>query len=144
MLKIMLNVQNKRDNKLLLIPRLLSYQVPSKAMLEIQYNGEVGSGLGPTLEFYAIVSRELKKAELELWRGQAVSVEEEASDGASKTIKYVKAVTGLYPMPVPKNINSTAMNKIKQKFKFLGKFMAKAVMDSRMVSRGPVMFVGSY
>lgn len=95
---------------------------------------QVGSGLGPTLEFYAIVSREMKKAELELWRGQSVAVEEETVEGTSKTVKYIKAATGLYPMPVPKNLKSTAMNKIKQKFKFLGKFMAKAVMDSRMVS----------
>ena len=107
--------------------------VPSKAMLEIQYSGEVGSGLGPTLEFYAIVSRELKKAELELWRGQAVTVEEETSEGSSKPVRYVHASTGLYPMPVPKSLKSTALNKMKQKFKFLGKFMAKAVMDSRMV-----------
>ncbi|XP_018009792.1 E3 ubiquitin-protein ligase TRIP12-like, partial [Hyalella azteca] len=107
--------------------------VPSKALLEIQYSGEVGSGLGPTLEFYAIVSREMKKAELELWRGQSVAVEEETVEGSSKTVKYVHATTGLYPTPLPKTMKSAAMNKIKQKFKFLGKFMAKAVMDSRMV-----------
>lgn len=29
----------------------------SKALLEIQYENEVGTGLGPTLEFYALVSQ---------------------------------------------------------------------------------------
>lgn len=112
---------------------VLTEVVPSKSMLEIQYNGEVGSGLGPTLEFYAIISREMKKAELELWRGQSVTVEEDTNEGTSKSIKYVHASTGLYPMPLPKSMKSSSLNRIKQKFKFLGKFMAKAVMDSRMV-----------
>ncbi len=39
------------------------------ALLEIQYEGEVGTGLGPTLEFYALVSREVQRCELEMWRG---------------------------------------------------------------------------
>ena len=44
----------------------------SRALLEIQYENEVGTGLGPTLEFYALVSKELQKSEFELWRGDAV------------------------------------------------------------------------
>ncbi len=39
------------------------------ALLEIQYEGEVGTGLGPTLEFYALVSKEIQRYELEMWRG---------------------------------------------------------------------------
>lgn len=35
----------------------------SKALLEIQYENEVGTGLGPTLEFYALVSQELQRAD---------------------------------------------------------------------------------
>lgn len=42
----------------------------SRAMLEIQYENEVGTGLGPTLEFYALVSQELQRADLGLWRGK--------------------------------------------------------------------------
>lgn len=42
----------------------------SKSLLEIQYENEVGTGLGPTLEFYALVSLELRKAELDLWKGE--------------------------------------------------------------------------
>ena len=41
----------------------------SKAILEIQYADEVGIGLGPTLEFYTLVSRELQKIDLHMWRG---------------------------------------------------------------------------
>ena len=32
---------------------------------------QVGTGLGPTLEFYALVSQELQRADLDLWRGDA-------------------------------------------------------------------------
>ncbi|CAO1401704.1 unnamed protein product [Diamesa hyperborea] len=39
----------------------------SKALLEIQYENEVGTGLGPTLEFYALVSTELQRTDLGLW-----------------------------------------------------------------------------
>ena len=44
----------------------------SRALLEIQYENEVGTGLGPTLEFYALVSQEFQKKDLDLWRGEAI------------------------------------------------------------------------
>ncbi|MCL4130036.1 UNVERIFIED_CONTAM: hypothetical protein GTU68_015409 [Idotea baltica] len=105
-------------------------------MLEIQYENEVGTGLGPTLEFYALVSKELQKADLELWRGETVTVEEGADDAPTKAIKYVSSGNGLYPLPVSRNMKSAYVTKLKTKFKFLGKFMAKAVMDSRMLDVG--------
>lgn len=35
---------------------------------------QVGTGLGPTLEFYALVSQELQRADLGLWRGEEVTL----------------------------------------------------------------------
>ena len=35
--------------------RLLRFHAEKKAILEIEYVGEEGTGLGPTLEFYALV-----------------------------------------------------------------------------------------
>lgn len=35
---------------------------------------QVGTGLGPTLEFYALVSQELQRADLGLWRGEEVAL----------------------------------------------------------------------
>jgi hypothetical protein len=40
-----------------------------QAFLEISYNGEPGTGLGPTLEFYQLVSQEVREQK-ELWRQQ--------------------------------------------------------------------------
>lgn len=97
----------------------------SKALLEVQYENEVGTGLGPTLEFYALVSRELQRANLELWNMPSTS---------SDDVEYVYSSVGLFPAPIPRTAKLSQITKLKSKFRFLGKFMAKAVMDSRMVS----------
>lgn len=86
---------------------------------------QVGTGLGPTLEFYALVSRELQRADLELWHGSS-----SPSLGG-----YVNSPHGLFAAPVPWNTKVSHLTKLKTKFKFLGKFMAKAIYDSRMVSK---------
>nr|NP_001189175.2 circadian trip, isoform J [Drosophila melanogaster]ADV37267.2 circadian trip, isoform J [Drosophila melanogaster] len=235
----------------------------SKALLEIQYENEVGTGLGPTLEFYALVSAELQRTDLGLWNGsdsykqnsvtivdvvkansavlhiedalEATTTDQNtpavagaslvssstttttttaqqhqhpptrsssrshvlrsgagqqpvehssSSAGANEnalnmviaqqfsdtnsanpaaidnpsstttattvvqhntttnnssiittttTTSYVHAVHGLFPLPLGKSSKLPQMTKAKAKFKFLGKFMAKAVMDSRML-----------
>jgi E3 ubiquitin-protein ligase TRIP12 len=55
----------------------------SKALLEVQYEGEAGTGLGPTLEFYALVSKELQRADLELWRGETVQAHSQSGESWS-------------------------------------------------------------
>lgn len=49
--------------------------------------------------------------------------------------QYVHAPFGLYPMPISHSAKQMQISRVKSKFKFLGKFMAKAIMDSRMVCR---------
>ncbi|XP_011294459.2 E3 ubiquitin-protein ligase TRIP12 isoform X4 [Musca domestica] len=232
----------------------------SKALLEIQYENEVGTGLGPTLEFYALVSAELQRTDLGLWNGSdsykqnsanivdvvkstsaTLHIEEsqdtntQTSDTATNQttpspttgstrsssrnnrdsfgvatrsslvatnnsinnqqqspqagddaldmlieqqsdvvdqqqqqqqqqqhdlsmplldnpiavntistptiqvsptpppVTYVNTSHGLFPLPLGKSSKLPHVSKVKSKFKFLGKFMAKAVMDSRML-----------
>ncbi|XP_062558407.1 E3 ubiquitin-protein ligase TRIP12 [Armigeres subalbatus] len=215
----------------------------SKALLEIQYENEVGTGLGPTLEFYALVSTELQRCDLGLWNDsdsyknnnqQSSSIADNivksalnqidddtsaatttnrsslspmatrhqhqqqqhqqqdsdhnvsdgsfvisndnslnmlieqsdnlllssnpqqaelennhtpppatqqhslispasAAGGSSGTVSYVNAPHGLFPIPLSKTAKTSQISRLKYKFKFLGKFMAKAVMDSRML-----------
>ncbi|CAB3231314.1 unnamed protein product [Arctia plantaginis] len=156
----------------------------SKALLEIQYENEVGTGLGPTLEFYALVSQELQRADLDLWHGSenfkqkptsfggeivksqppvvtdrsadaaarlassvrdALNLDEERSPEHSDLEKetsipspapdatFVSWPCGLFPQAVGRNARASHISRVKAKFRFLGKFMAKAVMDSRMV-----------
>ncbi len=57
-------------------------------------------------------------------------MEEDKSDPC---VEYVHSDTGLYPLPLPRNLKSSLKTKLKNKFQFLGKFMAKAVLDNRMI-----------
>lgn len=178
-------------------------------MLEIQYENEVGTGLGPTLEFYALVSTELQRRDLGLWNDNNDTYKHQQSDvvkspsnqvadvsdtqimyihqhtaslntlesdmrgnnnsdnivmnnnqinmqieqhhetGESEIlqitrqpsgsvikheiVQYVNASHGLFPISLSKTAKTSQISRLKFKFKFLGKFMAKAVMDSRMV-----------
>lgn len=49
--------------------------------------------------------------------------------------QFVHAPFGLFPMPLGHAAKLSLITRTKTKFKFLGKFMAKAIMDSRMVNR---------
>ena len=191
--------------------------------MEIQYENEVGTGLGQTLEFYALVSTELQRCDLALWNDsdsykhqqiadvvksglnqisqddeitaqspltnqqqpssqyqliyqqqhnqqqQQQNVElvnnlvnnntddntnvignmliEQSLENSNQnepeivmshtnttSAQYVNAPLGLFPLSLSKTAKTSQISRQKFKFKFLGKFMAKAVMDSRMVS----------
>lgn len=176
-------------------------------MLEIQYENEVGTGLGPTLEFYALVSAEMQRSDLGLWnesdtyrsrasqsiadcvknglrqidddpdmsqmvakdnedsivdaggnllieqsaginmqvglieqqqqQQQPAAATENARNLTNQPVhidrQFVHAPFGLFPMPLGHAAKLSLITRTKTKFKFLGKFMAKAIMDSRMV-----------
>lgn len=172
-----------REDILKQAEQVMQDMASSRALLEIQYENEVclhfsfrtqsftlvlifnfdftqvGTGLGPTLEFYALVSRELQRFDLELWRGEAVSAalgagshgsslpspsssaEEPskartspASVAGSTTVDYVHNQYGLFPSPCSRTLKAGPLAKIRSKFRFVGKFIAKAIMDSRMVN----------
>ena len=53
---------------------------------------------------------------------------------AEDTNLYMFSPCGLFPAPLGRNAKASVVNKIKSKFRFLGKFMAKSLMDSRMVT----------
>ncbi|XP_077104415.1 E3 ubiquitin-protein ligase TRIP12 isoform X8 [Siphateles boraxobius] len=103
----------------------------SRAMLEIQYENEVGTGLGPTQEFYALVSQELQRADLGLWRGEEVSLSN--PKGSQEGTKYMFSSRGLFAVPFGRTTKPAHIAKIKMKFRFLGKLMAKAIMDFRLL-----------
>ncbi|XP_072317894.1 E3 ubiquitin-protein ligase TRIP12 isoform X1 [Eucyclogobius newberryi] len=103
----------------------------SRAMLEIQYENEVGTGLGPTLEFYALVSQELQRADLGLWRGEEVTLSN--PKGSQEGTKYMFCARGLFAVPFGRTTKPAHIAKIKMKFRFLGKLMAKAIMDFRLL-----------
>ncbi len=127
-----------RENLLKQAEQVFTELASSRSLLEIQYENEVGTGLGPTMEFYTLVSKEFQRADLSLWKGESVKITSEdvmeADDGEDEAcIDYVFAPAGLYPLPMARNTKSSHKNKIKTKFNFVGRFIAKAVLDNRMV-----------
>ena len=62
----------------------------SSSILEVEYFEEVGTGLGPTLEFYSLVSKEFARKDLKVWRDADATV----SDA------YVHHPSGLFPAPI--------------------------------------------
>ena len=104
-----------------------------KALLEVEYFNEVGTGLGPTLEFYTLVSRELQRTELGLWRHESGGPPpQEGQDG--KPQQYVHAPAGLFPAVVKQDEEGGGVPaRTLQLFTFMGRFVAKALLDNRLV-----------
>ncbi|XP_076899021.1 E3 ubiquitin-protein ligase UPL3-like [Bidens hawaiensis] len=99
-----------------------------KAVLEVEYFGEVGTGLGPTLEFYTLLSHDLQKVALRMWRS---NVSESGADA-----DLVLAPLGLFPRPWPVTVdgsNGSAFFKVTEHFRLLGRVMAKALQDGRLL-----------
>lgn len=90
--------------KILSDPGLLRFGV-----LEFDFEGEEGTGTGPTLEFYTLISEEVRK--LDIWR-----------DSGEKN--------GLFPGP----LNGQDISKITSIFTFIGRLVAKALYDDRLLN----------
>ncbi|KAF5018645.1 hypothetical protein F66182_9368 [Fusarium sp. NRRL 66182] len=105
----------------------------SQSILEVEYFEEVGTGLGPTLEFYSTVSKEFSKRKLKLWR-------EMDSNGSGE---FVSGAAGLFPRP-QSDEEAVAPNgeRILHLFKMLGKFVARSMIDSRIIDLhfNPIFF----
>jgi E3 ubiquitin-protein ligase TRIP12 len=105
----------------------------SQSILEVEYFEEVGTGLGPTLEFYSTVSKEFSKKKLKLWR----------ETDAAEDDEYAFGLRGLFPAPMSEEQASNENGKrVLHLFKMLGKFVARSMIDSRIidVSFNPTFF----
>jgi E3 ubiquitin-protein ligase TRIP12 len=60
-------VRIARDKLLDSACKVMDLYGKSQASLEIEYFGEVGTGLGPTLEFYTLLSAEMQRRDLNMW-----------------------------------------------------------------------------
>ncbi|GMF67433.1 unnamed protein product [Aspergillus oryzae] len=105
----------------------------SPSVLEVEYFEEVGTGLGPTLEFYSTVSKEFSKKKLKIWRENDCNDAEEFAFGKR----------GLFPAPMSEQYAASESGKKQlHLFKVLGKFVARSMLDSRIidVSFNPAFF----
>lgn len=69
--------------------KVLELYGSSSSVLEVEYFEEVGTGLGPTLEFYSLVSKEFARRDIKIWH----------DTDATMPGLYVHHPTGLYPAP---------------------------------------------
>ena len=83
------------------------------SFLEFQFENEVGTGLGPTLEYYALISKVIKE-EPDMWK--------ETSDNT------------LYPNPLNfKKRSAKDRKRIEKFFELAGTIIARSMMDERLI-----------
>lgn len=123
----------RRDQILDSATRMMNLYASQKVVLEAEFEDEVGTGLGPTLEFYTLVSYEFQKFGLGMWRGDHMSFtapksfEEENSSGLSTPL-------GLFPRPWSSEVsNGVEFTEVTKKYTLLGQVVAKALQDGRIL-----------
>nr|XP_033808049.1 E3 ubiquitin-protein ligase HECTD1 isoform X7 [Geotrypetes seraphini] len=107
-----------------------------KSVLEVEFLGEEGTGLGPTLEFYALVAAEFQRTELGIWLCDDDFPDDESRQvdlggGLKPPGYYVQRSCGLFTAPFPQD--SDELDRITKLFHFLGIFLAKCIQDNRLV-----------
>jgi len=119
--------------------KVMELYASHRAVLEVEYVGEVGTGLGPTLEFYTLLSHELQRKGLGMW-GENCQERQEAKAPAPAAAgettaggePMIYAPHGLFPVPILDSSASSAP-KVVERFRLLGRMMAKALQDNRLL-----------
>ncbi|VDK38813.1 unnamed protein product [Taenia asiatica] len=125
--------------------QLLTSHATRKQELEVGFENEEGTGLGPTMEFYALISAELMRKSHCIWvadyAGSTKSFEKavkfavekgelgkdcEVND--SETMIYVRPRNGLFPAAWPANALPRGAE---ERFRVLGIALAKCLQDQR-------------
>lgn len=127
-------VRISRGNLLASAFKVFELYGSNSSVLEVEYFEEVGTGLGPTLEFYSLVSKEFARRDLKLWRDSRAGGSD--ADGSA----YVFSPLGLFPAPLladdakdDDSDDAGSVQKRLQAFRILGQFVAKALLDSRII-----------
>ncbi|KAG9480959.1 hypothetical protein GDO78_010299 [Eleutherodactylus coqui] len=107
-----------------------------KSVLEVEFLGEEGTGLGPTLEFYALVAAEFQKTDLGIWLCDDDFPDDESRQvdlggGLKPPGYYVQRSCGLFIAPYPQD--SEELDRVTRLCHFLGIFLAKCIQDNRLV-----------
>lgn len=135
----------RNENLLEWAMQVMKIHCNRKSVLEVEFVGEEGTGLGPTLEFYALVAAELQRADFAMWLyddeeatnsnesdDDAINPKEiDLGEGAKPIGFYVRRAAGLFPAPLPQN--SEQCETVSKYYWFLGVFLAKVLQDGRLV-----------
>eukprot|EP00056_Hartaetosiga_gracilis_P011929 m.185416 g.185416 ORF g.185416 m.185416 type:complete len:847 (-) comp13605_c1_seq6:193-2733(-) len=117
--------------------KVLRLHATHKTTLEVEFAGEAGTGLGPTLEFYSLVCAHLQRKDLGLWlcdddiSSKDVKFEKlDLGSGEKPAGYYVRRSHGLFPAPYPQD---SVPSEVVSNFELIGVFVAKAMQDKRLV-----------
>ncbi|XP_075510126.1 E3 ubiquitin-protein ligase UPL4 isoform X1 [Primulina tabacum] len=113
--------------------RMMELHAHQKVLLEVEYNEEVGTGLGPTLEFYTLVCHEFQRNGLGMWREDQVDCMNAAE---AENPGFLVSPVGLFPRPWLPSLStesSTSFSEVIKKFRLLGQIVAKALQDGRVL-----------
>lgn len=130
--------------------KVFSMNASVRSVLEFEFFNEVGTGLGPTLEFYALLAAELQKRSLGLWQDHHTAPEiheKPPSLGAAAQVApsklpqsstplnrtsadIIHAPAGLFPRPY---VPGKCPKKVIATFDMMGKAVAKCFQDSRLM-----------
>ncbi|XP_009622742.1 E3 ubiquitin-protein ligase UPL4 isoform X2 [Nicotiana tomentosiformis] len=113
--------------------QMMDLHADQKVVIEVEYSDEVGTGLGPTLEFFTLVGHEFQKIGLGMWRGDSMasgtmSVEQESG--------MLFSSFGLFPRPwspLSRSLSGLEFSEVLKKFGLLGQIVAKALQDGRVL-----------
>ncbi|XP_069049151.1 E3 ubiquitin-protein ligase HECTD1 isoform X8 [Lepisosteus oculatus] len=124
------------DNMMEWAENVMQIHADRKSVLEVEFLGEEGTGLGPTLEFYALVAAEFQRKSLGVWLCDDDFPDDESRQvdlggGLKPPGYYVQRSCGLFPAPFPQD--SDELDRISKLFLFLGVFLAKCIQDNRLV-----------
>jgi len=97
-----------------------------KSILEVEFLNEEGTGLGPTLEFYALVAAKLQQKQIKMW------IFDDKENTQNEGSAYIQQSCGLFPAPLPL-IDDDKYNKIIEYFEFFGSLIAKCLQDERLI-----------
>lgn len=90
-----------------------------RAILEIVYKNEEGTGLGPTLEFYSLVGRELR-SDKTMWR-----------DTTADNMLYPRCMQDLGEKASEEEKKADKV--LREKFTLAGAITARSILDDRLV-----------
>ena len=114
---------------------VLQHHANNKSVLEIEFKGEEGTGIGPTLEFYSLVAAELQRKDLGLWicddENDVHTENMDLGQGPKPPGYYVNPSNGLFPAPYPQD--SPKLERICSIYRMLGIFLGKSFLDQRLV-----------
>jgi E3 ubiquitin-protein ligase TRIP12 len=127
----------------------------AQSVLEVEFFGEEGTGTGPTLEFYTLVSREFTSKAVNLWRDVDEPITkhsgfQEAAGGEGDAAHMETATSsvtpgppvdddqlctrhGLFPAPLAPDAPAAEVARVCDLFALLGRAAAKAIQDGRLL-----------